>query len=164
MIQPLEFLLAPERAPAATFAAVLLLALFAVCNLMVHLSVSRTSRVSFLAGGLILALSAAIVQFVPFSTGVERVSISPGRVDIYKFNGGKIMLESNNIAEVEFLGGALVFSLTNGERVTTQYIPVTQRGGIMQALSDVLFSDADGSPKLLPQEKRRFSDSTILAL
>ena len=166
MTQPLEFLLLPDRGPASTFVAVLLLSMFAVFNLMTHLSKSNVSRNFFLFGGGALAVAAALVQFVPFSTGVERLAFSPGRAIIYKFNGDRVTLGRAQIAEADFVAGSLVFTLKNGETLSTQYIPVTQRGGIMQAIADVLFSDEEEHPKPKHNERgtHRYSESTILKI
>lgn len=166
MTQPLEFLLLPDRAQASTFVAVLLLSLFAVFNLMTHLSKHTVSKRFFLFGGGAFAIASALVQFVPFSTGVERLAFSPGHADIYKFNGQRVTLVREEIAEAGFVAGALVFTLKNGGSLSTQYIPITQRSGIMQAIMDVLFSDAEEPPQQKPGHlvPRRYSDATLLKI
>jgi len=165
MTQPLEFLLQPEATPRFPNVLIYILCFFAISNIVAHSFRDGQAKVLLLYGSAVFAVLAAFFYATPTPVGVERVAIFPGRAELYKFDGQRVVLRSESIENADFVAGQLVFSLKDGSVFVTQYVPPSQRVSILQAVADVLFTDDISDGASPPQKKiNRFSDVTVLKI
>lgn len=167
MTQPLEFLLLPDNSlqPMA-LVGLMVCSIFSSAFITAGAVSAHKNKLPVFLVGVAFAVAGVTMLLAPWTAGIERMTFLPGKAKLFQFDGELVTLSANDISDVSFQGGRLVFVLNNGSRVATQSIPESQQDGIMQAVTQVFLSEpasrrggADSG-----SSRQQFTPTTILEI